>query len=241
VLNNGTPCLMNAWLDAVPGVVEAWFPGQEGGSALAALLFGDVNPSGKLPDTLGAAREDYPDTGNFPGKNGQITYAEGIYVGYRHFDKDKIKPVFPFGFGLSYTTFAYRNLKLSRPALTPGGSVTASVDVTNTGTREGSEVVELYVHDPAPKIDKAVRELKGFEKIALRAGETRTVTFTIDGRSLAYCDVPGHRWKSDAGTYQIEVGASSRDIRVQSPLRLSADWTQAIPSSRETPAQTARR
>jgi len=229
VLNNGTPCRMTGWLGGVSALIEAWFPGQEGGHALAALLFGDVNPSGKLPTTLGARREDYPDAGHFPGVNGTVTYAEGIYVGYRHFDKAKIAPLFPFGFGLSYTTFRYGALRLGHPTLTPGEAATASLDVTNTGSRAGAEVVELYVHDPAPKIDKPVRELKGFSKVMLGPGETKTVMFTLPPRALAYCDVPGKRWKADAGVYDIEAGASSRDIRQTAALRLTSDYLEPIP------------
>lgn len=232
VLNNGTPVLMKDWLGKVPALIEAWFPGQEGGAALAAILFGEVNPSGKLPDTLAANREDYPDVANFPGKNDQVNYAEGIYVGYRHFDKAGIEPLFPFGYGLSFTTFGYKNLKLSHKKLRPDGSVTASVDITNTGNRAGEEVAELYLHDLDPKIDKPVRELKGFSKVALRPGETKTVHFTIQPRDLAYFDVPGHQWKADAGKYEIEVGASSRDIRLKAPLRLSATFTDNVPLSK---------
>ena len=229
VLNNGTPCRMTGWLAQVPGLVEAWFPGQEGGHALAAVLFGDVNPSGKLPTTLAARREDYPDFGHFPGSKGHVDYAEGIYVGYRHFDKAQIAPLFPFGYGLSYTTFRYGPLTLSRSTLTPTGTITASLAVTNTGKREGAEVVEFYVHDPRPKIDKPVRELKGFQKINLMPGETRTVAFPISPRTLAYCDVPGKQWKADGGDYDIEVGASSRDIRQRARVHLSSDYTEAIP------------
>ncbi len=227
VLNNGTPTLM-PWLASVPGLVEVWFPGDEGGHALASVLFGDVSPSGKLPTTLAARREEYPDFGHFPGVNGQVTYAEGIYVGYRHFDKAKLAPLFPFGYGLSYTTFQYGPLRLSRPALSPKGTVSASVTVTNTGRREGAEVVELYVHDPAPTIAKAVRELKGFGKVNLLPGQTKTVTMTLRGRDFAYCDVPGKQWKADAGVYDIQVGASSRDIRRQASLRLDGNYTEAI-------------
>ena len=200
VLNNGTPVLM-PWLAQVPGLVEAWFPGQEGGHAIASLLFGDFSPSGKLPTTLAARREDYPDFGHFPGVDGQVTYAEGIYVGYRHFDKAKIVPLFPFGYGLSYTTFRYSALKLSSPRMAPNGAVTVRVAVTNTGRRAGAEVAELYVHDPAPKIDKPVRELKGFGKVDLLPGQTKTLTMTLRPRDLAYCDVPGKQWKADTGSY----------------------------------------
>jgi beta-glucosidase len=228
VINNGTPVTMKNWLADVPAVVEAWLPGQEGGTALAAILFGDVNPSGKLPDTLAANRDDYPDAGNFPGKNHQVDYAEGIYVGYRHFDKDHIRPLFPFGYGLSYTTFGYHHLRLSKRELSPDGSVTASVDITNTGKRAGAEVVELYIHDPKPKIDRPLRELKGFSKVALQPGETKTVHFTIRPRALAYFDTPGHQWKADAGDYQIQIGASSRDLRQKAMLRLNADYTDKV-------------
>ncbi|MGI4788041.1 MAG: glycoside hydrolase family 3 C-terminal domain-containing protein, partial [Janthinobacterium lividum] len=229
VLNNGTPCLLTNWLSQVPGLVEAWFPGQEGGSALAAVLFGDINPSGKLPTTLGAAREDYPDYGNFPGVKGQVTYAEGIYVGYRHFDKKKIAPLFPFGYGLSYTTFKYGPMHLSKPTLSPSGTMTASLNVTNTGRRAGAEVVELYVHDRSPKIDKPVRELKGFQKVMLLPGQTKAVSFTLVPQAFAYCDVPGKQWKADAGNYEIEAAASSRDIRQQATVQLASTYTEAIP------------
>jgi beta-glucosidase len=225
VMNNGTPVTMTNWLNRVPGVIEAWFPGQEGGNAVAAILFGDVNPSGKLPDTFAASRDDYPDTDNYPGANHQVNYAEGIYVGYRHFDKAGIQPLFPFGYGLSYTTFGYKHLRLSQKKLMPDGSVNASVDITNTGRRDGEEVAELYIHDLDPKIDKPVRELKGFSKIALQPGETKTVQFTIHPRDLAYFDTPGHQWKADAGKYEIEIGASSRDIRQKAVLQLNADFS----------------
>jgi beta-glucosidase len=229
VLNNGTPCVLTHWLAQVPGLVETWFPGQEGGHALAAILFGDVNPSGKLPDTLAARREDYPDFGHFPGVKNQVTYAEDIYVGYRHFDKKKITPLFPFGYGLSYTTFRYGGLKLSSPALAPDGTVQATLNVTNTGPRAGAEVVELYVHDRSPKIDKPVRELKNFTKVSLLPGETKAVWFRVDPRAFAYCDVPGKQWKADAGDYDSQIGASSRDIRQQARVRLISDYTEVIP------------
>jgi beta-glucosidase len=231
VLNNGTPVTMKDWLHDVSAVVEAWLPGQEGGTALAAILFGDVNPSGKLPDTLAANRDDYPDANNFPGANHQVNYAEGIYVGYRHFDKAGIQPLFPFGYGLSYSTFGYKHFQLSQMQLAPDGSITASVDITNTGKRAGEEVAELYIHDLHPQIDKPVRELKGFSKVALQPGETKTVQFTIKPRNLAYFDAPNHQWKSDAGEYEIEVGASSRDIRQKAVLRLNADYTEKVSSS----------
>ena len=228
VLNNGTPVAMKEWLSQVPAVIEAWFPGQEGGAALAAILFGDVNPSGKLPDTLALNRADYPEALNFPGKNQEVTYAEGIYVGYRHFDKAGLAPLFPFGHGLSYTTFEYNGIQLSKSKLQPDDTVTVSVEVKNSGQRQGEEVVQLYIHDLSPKIDKPVRELKGFTKVALEPGETKKVFFAITGRDLAYFDVPGHQWKADPGQYEIEVGASSRDLRQKSNLQLAGMFTKSI-------------
>jgi beta-glucosidase len=224
VLNNGTPVEMKSWLDRVPALVEAWFPGQEGGAAVTAVLFGDVNPSGKLPDTFAANREDYPDFGNFPGANHQVKYAEDIFVGYRHFDRNAIEPLFPFGFGLSYTTFNYQNLKLSAPQLTADGSVTATLDVSNVGQRPGEEVVELYLYDTFPLVERPIRELKGFAKVALKPGETKAVSFEVKPRDLAYFDAAGHQWKANAGKYEIGIGASSRDIRLLAPVQLTGTY-----------------
>jgi beta-glucosidase len=236
LLNNGTPITMSRWIKQVPGLIEMWFPGEEGGQAVAEILFGDVNPSGKLPTTLAVERVDYPDYGNFPGKDGSVHYQEGIYVGYRFFDNKKIEPLFPFGFGLSYTTFDYKNVRLSQPELAPGGRVEASVDVTNTGSRPGKEVVELFVHDLNPQIDKPLRELKQFSKLDLEPGQTRTVALTIAPRDLAYFDVAGKQWKADAGDYDIEIGASSRDIRAKTTLKLAQTFTESVPLSQEQSA-----
>jgi len=228
VLNNEAPVAMTDWLAGVPAVIEAWLPGQEGGTALAAILFGDVNTSGKLPDTLAANRNDYPDANNFPGANHEVNYAEGIYVGYRHFDKAGIQPLFPFGHGLSYTTFGYTHMKLSKADLNPDGSITASVDISNTGKRAGSEVVQLYIHDLHPKIDRPIRELKGFSKVSLQPGETKTVSLTVRPQDLAYFDVSGHQWKADAGEYEVDLGASARDIRQKAKFWLTADFSDPI-------------
>ena len=231
VLNNGTPVLM-PWLRSVPALVEAWFPGQEGGRALAQVLFGDVNPSGHLPTTLGAQREDYPDAANFGGNGRFIRYEEGIYVGYRAFDKRKIQPLFPFGHGLSYTTFRLSGLKLSSPTLVPGGRLTANVRVTNTGKRAGARVVQLYVRDPAPKTDKAVRELKGFAKVFLQPGASQTVALQLSPRDFAWCDVQAKGWRVNAGTYHIEVGDSSRNLAQRTTVRL-ANYFEPIPFMRD--------
>jgi beta-glucosidase len=234
VLNNGTPVTMTDWIRQTPALVEMWFPGESGGQALAEILLGDVNPSGKLPTTLAESRSDYPDYGNFPGKDNVVNYVEGIYIGYRHFDKEIIAPLFPFGFGMSYTTFDYKNVRLSQSELTPSGSVQAKVDVTNTGKLAGAEIVELYIHDPNPKIDKPVRELKGFSRVSLDPGQTKSVVISISPRDLAYFDVSGRQWKADAGRYDVEIGASSRDIRGTAELRLREDFTEAVPLAQET-------
>jgi len=227
VLNNGTPVSMTKWVKDVPAILETWFPGQEGGNALAAILFGDVNPSGKLPNTMGASRTDYPDTGNFPGKDGKVTYAEGIYVGYRHFDKRHIAPIFPFGHGLSYTTFKYSHPLVSKPSA--NGTVYAKVNVTNTGPRAGAEVVQLYVQDNTPKVDKPVRELRGFQKVYLLPGQTQTLSFTLSFRAFAYCDVAGRQWRSDSGLYRVLFGSSSRDLRIGANVALAKTYVQPIP------------
>ena len=239
LLNNGTPVSMNWWIKQVPALVEMWFPGEQGGQAIAEILFGDVNPSGKLPTTLAKSRADYPDNGNFPGQDGVVNYDEGIYVGYRHFDKKRIEPLFPFGFGLSYTTFDYKDVRLSSKELSPDGSVDASVDVTNTGNVEGQEVVELYVHDPNPQIDRPVRELKGFSKVDLSPGETKTVAIPLVPRDLAYFDVAGKQWKADAGDYDIEIGSSSRNIRGKATLTLPKTFTESVPLSQDQMALNA--
>lgn len=230
VLNTGEPVTM-PWLDHVPALLQAWYPGQQGGDAIAAVLFGKVNPSGKLPDTFAVSRADYPDAGNFPDIDNKVTYAEGLYVGYRHFDKDNIQPLFPFGYGLSYTTFKYSDLKLSTSQLDANGEITANLDVENTGKRSGEEVVELYLHELNPAIDRPVRELKGFVKVGLNPGDTRTVQFHLSPRDLCYYDVDGHQWKADPGQYEIEIGASSRDIRLTAPFRLSEPFTQKVDAS----------
>ena len=228
VLNTGTPVTLTNWLGQVPGLIEAWFPGQEGGTAIADVLFGKVNPSGKLPDTFAANRADYPDASDFAVKRNDAHYTEGIYVGYRHFDQAGLQPVFPFGYGLSYTTFKYSDLNLSAAQMPADGTTAVSLKVTNTGKRAGEEVVELYVHAASPKIDRPVRELKGFAKVALNPGETQTVQLTLSPRDLAYYDVTGQQWKADAGKYEIEIGASSRDLRLTAPLELRQEFAKNV-------------
>ncbi len=219
VLNNGSPILMDKWIGKVPGLVEAWYAGQETGTAVAEILFGDVNPSGKLPDTLASRREDYSDWGNYPGNGTTVNYAEGLYVGYRHFDRDKIAPLFPFGFGLSYTTFGYSGLAVPK-TVAHGRTATVRVTVQNTGKRAGDEVAQLYIRPLASAVARPVRELKGFARVTLQPGEKAVLSFPLDTRAFSYWDTTAHAWRADPGTYAVEVGSSSRDLRAQGVVKL---------------------
>jgi beta-glucosidase len=219
VLNNGSPVEMNDWLDDVAGVVEAWFTGQECGHAIADILFGDVNPSGKLPVSFPARYEDNPTYDHYPGHDGQVHYAEGIFVGYRHYDSRNVEPLFPFGFGLSYTRFEYGNLKV--PAVIPHGeNIGVQVDVTNIGNRAGKEVVQLYVRDVTACLPRPKKELKGFKKVHLEPGETKTVNFEIGIEALSFYDVESRDWVAEPGEFEILIGGSSRDIRCRAAFTL---------------------
>jgi beta-glucosidase len=221
VLNTGSPITM-PWLDDVAAVVEAWFGGQETGNAMADVLFGAANPSGKLPETFPVRLADNPAFINYPGENGKVRYGEGIFVGYRYYEKKRIAPLFPFGFGLSYTTFAYDDLRLSADAITPDQTLTVQVDVTNTGQRAGQEVVQLYVRDVTANLVRPLKELKGFAKVALESGETKTVSMTVERGALAYYDDLLQRWIAEAGAFEVLVGSSSQDIRATAGFTLTA-------------------
>lgn len=224
VLNSGDPVTMTKWLDTTPALVEMWYGGQEGGHALASVLFGDANPSGKLPVSFPKKFEDSPAYGHYPGENLKVDYAEGIYVGYRYFDTKNVEPQFPFGFGLSYTTFEYSDLKVTPFATNSGsakaGATVVTLNVKNTGTRDGAEVVELYVHDGHSKIDRPVRELKGFQRVELKAGEIKPVQFTLGRDALSYWSPAKKEWVAEPGTFEVQVGSSSRDIRLRGTLEL---------------------
>ena len=217
ILNCGTPLLTQHWLPRVSGLLESWYSGQEAGNAVADIVFGDADPSGKLAGTWAMTREDYSDWTNYPGADGFVRYMEGVYVGYRHFDKDKIKPLFPFGFGLSYTTFGYSHLVMP-PAVKIGIPAAVHLTVQNTGKRAGDEIVQLYVRPIAPKVDRPVRELKAFARVSLLPGQTKTVTLTFGPNALAYWDLKNHRWQTDPGAYALDIGDSSRDIRLTGTL-----------------------
>ena len=224
VLNSGDPVTMTKWLDKTPALLDMWYGGQEGGHALASILFGDANPSGKLPVTMPKRFEQSPAFRHYPGENLEVDYAEGIYVGYRYFDTKNVEPAFPFGFGLSYSKFEYSDLKVEHSIRSATTSTTegdrVTVKVKNTGPRDGAEVVELYVHDGHSKIDRPVHELKGFERVELKAGESRQVQFDLDRNALSYWSPEKKDWVADPGTFEVQVGASSRDIRLRAPLEL---------------------
>jgi beta-glucosidase len=222
VLYAGGPVLMNRWISQVPAVLTAWYPGQEGGPALASILFGDVSPSGKLPVTFLEQWKDSPAYGNYPGDGLSVDYAEGIYVGYRHFDRNEIEPLFPFGHGLSYSSFAFSDLRLSARKITADQDLQVSLVVQNTGRREAAEVVQLYVRDVESSIDRPTKELKGLRRVALKPVEKQTVTFTLDRSSLAFFDERnGRGWVTEPGQFEVLVGASSRDIRVRQTFELT--------------------
>lgn len=223
VLNTGDPVTVTKWIDTTPALLDMWYGGQEGGHALAAILFGDADPSGKLPVTLPKRYEDNPAAANYPGKDLEVNYSEGLYVGYRYYDTKNVEPQFPFGFGLSYTKFEYSNLKVESgmKIKEPGAPVPlVTAHIRNTGSRAGAEVVQLYVHDGHAKIDRPVHELKGFQRVELQPGETKTVEFRLNRTALSYWDPATKAWQADPGTFEIQVGASSRDIRLRSNLDL---------------------
>ena len=223
VLQTGGPVSM-PWLARVGAVMQAWYPGQECGHSIADVLTGRVNPAGRLPQTFPVRLEDNPAYVNYPGENGHVLYGEGIFVGYRYYDKKRVAPLFPFGYGLSYTTFAYDNLRLSAGTLAPGETLTVTVDVTNNGARAGQEVVQLYVRDPRASLARPEKELKGFAKVALEPGETQTVSLSLDMRALAYYNDARAAWVAEAGEFEVLVGASSADIRARASFNLSDNW-----------------
>ena len=205
------------WVNEVPAIVQAWFLGSEAGNAIAAVLVGDVNPSGKLPFTFPVKLEDNGAIamGEYPGSKGQLTYNEGIFVGYRWNDKQNIKPLFSFGHGLSYTTFEYGKVTADKKEMTEADKMTFTVSVKNTGTREGSEVVQLYISDLKSTLPRPLKELKGFEKISLKADEEKAVSITVDKAALSFFDADKHSWVAESGEFEALIGASSADIRTK--------------------------
>jgi beta-glucosidase len=226
VLTSGGGVDMSAWLERVPVLIEAWYPGQEGGTALAEILLGDASPSGRLPVTFERRWEDNPAHDSYypPAGTNRVVYKEGVFVGYRGYEHNGTKPLFPFGYGLSYSTFRYDNLSI-KPAAADGVSAgpryEVSFDVKNTGSREAADVAQVYVGDTHAKVARPSKELKGFAKVNLRPGEMKRVTVTLDGRSLAFYDADAKRWRAEPGEFDVLVGRSSEQIELRGKLTLA--------------------
>lgn len=221
VLHNGSPVEM-PWLGKVKAVLEAYLGGQAVGIATVRLLYGDANPCGHLAETFPVKLSDNPSYLYYGGEGDEADYREGVFVGYRYYDKKEMPVLFPFGFGLSYTTFACSNLRLSGAKITDQETLSATVTVTNTGSRAGKTVVQLYVGDRESTVLRPIRELKGFEKVELQPGESRDVTFTLDKRAFAYWNAAIHDWHVETGAFTIEVGQSSRDIEVSGEVTVES-------------------
>ena len=217
VLISGSPISMIEWIEDVPVVVEAWYAGMEGGRAIADVIFGDINPSGKLPITFPKKLSDSPahkSEKTFPGDD-KVFYDEGIFVGYRHFDTKKIEPLFPFGYGLSYTEFIYKNLTINKKRLMKGGVLDISMDLINSGKVKGAEVVQVYISDIISSVERPLKELKRFKKVILEPGEQTNISFQLTPEDLAFFDEESHKWKIENGIFKILIGSSSRDILLE--------------------------
>ena len=221
VLHNGSPVEM-PWADQVKGIVEAYLGGQAVGGAVCDILFGKVNPSGRLPETFPKKLEDNPSYLSYIGEGDMVEYREGIFVGYRYYDKKKMDVLFPFGYGLSYTTFDYSNLRVDKKKFKDTDTVTVTVDVTNTGKMAGKEVVQLYVADKESTVIRPEKELRDFAKVELMPGETKTVSFTLGKRAFAYYNTTIHDWHVETGEFAIQIGRSSRDIVLQETVTVES-------------------
>jgi beta-glucosidase len=227
VINNGAPVAMDAWIDDVAAVIEGWMMGQAGGVAIADVLFGKVNPCGKLSETFPKKLSDTPAYINWPGGAGKVNYGEGLFIGYRYYDAKQMPVQFPFGFGLSYTTFAYSNAKVSQKTFKDVEGVTVSVDITNTGKVAGKEIVQLYVHDQKSGLVRPEKELKGFAKVALQPGETKTVSIPLNFRAFAYFHPAYAQWITEDGDFDLLIAASAADIRQK--LTVTLESTVKLP------------
>ena len=215
VLNTGAPVSMD-WRDDVAGIVQLWYLGQEAGNALADVLTGAVDAGGRLPTTFASRLEDIPAMLNYPGENGQVLYGEGLFMGYRAFDKTNVEPLYPFGFGLSYTTWSVGQPTTSSATVKAGQGLTVSVPVTNTGDRAGDCVVQLYVHDVESSLVRPEKELKGFRRVHLEAGASTTVEISLDDRSFQFWDPAVHGWKAESGEFDLLVALSAGEVCGQS-------------------------
>jgi beta-glucosidase len=227
ILNNGAPVAMSEWIDDVPAVLEAWMMGQAGAGAVADVLFGKLNPSGKLAETFPVKAVDVPAYINWPGGAGEVRYGEGIFIGYRYYDAKEMPVLFPFGHGLSYTSFAYDNPRVSASSIKDVDGLTVSVDVTNTGGMAGKEIVQVYVRDHESELMRPEKELKGFAKVALEPGETKSISIDLDFRSFAYYHPRYRQWITEDGDFDILIGASAADIRCS--LTVTLESTLELP------------
>jgi beta-glucosidase len=227
VLNIGGPMEIESWRSKADGILLVWQPGEEGGNAIADVVSGVVNPSGKLAVTFPVKYEDEPSAPNFPGEPGpkipiEAIYKDGIYVGYRYFNSFHVQPAFPFGFGLSYTKFKYSNLQLSSTSF--NGHLTAKVTVTNTGSQPGREIIQLYLCAPHKNMDKPAEELKGFAKtMLLKPGASQTITFSVKAADLASFDTAQSSWVAEAGKYTLKIGTSSEEIKLSATFSLNKE------------------
>lgn len=221
VVNISGNAVAMPWVNEVPAILQGWYLGSEAGTALASVLVGDANPSGKLPFTFPAKLEDVGahKLGEFPGGKNQF-YHEDIFVGYRWADKEKTKPLFPFGHGLSYTTFAYGKPSADKKVMTASDSISFTITVKNTGTREGQEVIQLYISDKKSSLPRPIKELKAFQKVKLAPGEEKTVTLTVDKSALAFFDDAQHAWIAEPGKFEAIIGTSSKDVKGTVPFEL---------------------
>jgi len=221
VITSGGGVDMTRWVDGIRAIVQAWYPGQEGGTALAQLLFGAFSPSGKLPVTFERRSQDSAVYRSYaPQADQKIPYREGVLLGYRHFDRVKTRPLFPFGHGLSYTTFKYSGLTVTPGVMPDNGLVTVAFDVTNIGKRDGAEIAQLYVGDGHAPVPRPVKELKGFAKVSLAPGESKRVSITLDRRALSYFDETAKQWKAEPGDFEVLVGSSAQQIELRGKLSL---------------------
>ena len=224
VLSNGAPVEI-PWIDKVKGLLESYLGGQAGGGAVADILFGEVNPSGKLAETFPKKLSHNPSYLNFPGEGNKVEYREGVFVGYRYYDKKEIEPLFPFGYGLSYTTFEYTDISVDKKEITDKETIEVKVKVKNTGKVKGKEIVQLYIRDVESKVNRPEKELKGFEKIELAPGEEKTVTFKLDKRSFAYYNTEIRDWYVESGEFEILVGKSSKEIELKETVKVNSTVT----------------
>jgi len=223
ILNAGGNVATASWIERAAALIHAWYPGQEGGTAIGEILFGVTNPSGKLPASFEKKWEDNPVFKSYydPDNNKRVTYSEGLLVGYRYYDTKGVEPMFPFGFGLSYTSFSYSNLQITPDATDEPNTVHVSFDISNTGGMAGAEVAQLYIGQQVSKVIRPLKELKGFSKVFLNSGETKTVTMKLDSASFSYYKTNKKAFGYDAGNFDIQVGASSRDIRLKGTVAIA--------------------